>query len=96
MDRNNLTATICPTDLGEYMFCYLLKDVSQAITIIAFTTMSTGTMSATLFLSTQVDLTMPKLAANGTLVGPFALSIHPGIGSFHVLITMQQKKMSIE
>jgi len=78
------------------MFCYLLKDVSQAAAIIAFTTISTGTMSATLFVSTKEDLTKPKLAPNGTLVGPFALSIHPGIGSFHVLITMQQKKMSIE
>jgi hypothetical protein len=53
-------------------------------------------MSATLFLSMFEDLTIPKLACNGTFVGPFVLSIHPGIGSFHVLITMQQKKMSIE
>jgi hypothetical protein len=95
MDRNNLTATICPTGLGEHMLFYLLKDVSQAAAIIAFTTISTGTMSATLFLSIQKDLTVPKLAPNGILVGPFALSIHPGIGSFHVLSTMQQKNMSL-
>jgi hypothetical protein len=94
VDGNNLTATICPTGLGKYILCYLLKDVSQAAAMIAFTTISTGTMSATKFLSTKVDLTIPKLAPNGTLVGPFALSSHPGIGSFHVLITMQQKNVT--
>lgn len=66
---------------------YLDLAVLYAMAMIALTTISTGTTSATIFGPPQTALTSPTPQPTTTPDGPFMLSDHPGIGSAWVALT---------
>lgn len=66
-----------------------LTFVSQDAAINAFTVKSAGTKSVTTFTSHGSDFIIPVITPVTIPVGPYKLSIQPGIGSFAVAITVQ-------
>lgn len=85
---------VCSTHLScEWPDLVVAK--CQATVIMRLMAMSTGMRSATFSLWHMRVLNTPLPAPASIPVGPFRLSTHPGIGSFHEPVTLNNNKINV-